>query len=459
MAKKLLFTVLSLLLAALLLFSCGCSSIPQLDESDMSLDDLFSSVQADLFGEHDQVCSTVTVSLPRHSGYHPIEDKTAYETLSTDMQREAYAAIEDSVFNITNEPGGSLGRYALKRAYIPALTSAELFMVKEAVVADHPEVFWINATYSLGQNMHDGKYLVLYTNFDYTAITERVKALEQAVASLLKEIPGDLDEYNRELIIHDCLVRDTAYAEEAADLTDYSYLDAATVYGALVNKRALCGGYSYALKLMLNRVGISSSIVKGIGKDVGHMWNLVRIDDNWYHIDVTWDDPITLTADTLSRYDYFNVTDEIIAADHLTSENYSALTDELISKQGGKGMNFFNFDLPECTSLDANYYMLNALDIGLLDDRGATLITDRMKGCCSNGESTFFVYFSSLPPTDQASDWLDSTLVSAMSSTNRSGIGRRISQCLRSKRSNDSSAWSSVYCIRIVYEEESDNEG
>lgn len=453
MAKKLSFSFLSILLCGVMLLMSGCSAISQLQDESISLDDLVSSIQADIFGEHDQVCSTVVVSLPRHSGYHPIEDKTAYDTLSTDAQREAYASIEESLFNITNEPGGSYGRYALKRAYIPDLTSGEIFMVKEAVIADHPEAFWINGTYSLGQNMHDGNYLVMYTNFDYTSITDRVKALEQAVASLLKEIPGDISEYDRELIIHDCLVRDTSYDEEAADLADYSYLDAATVYGALVNKKALCGGYSYAVKLLLNRVGVSSSTVKGISKNVGHMWNLVRVDDEWYHLDVTWDDPIILSAETLSRYDYFNVTDDIITIDHEISENYSALTEELIIKQGGKGMNFFNFDMPECTSLEANYYILNALDIGSLDDRGATLITDRMKGCCSNGDTTFFVYFSSMPPADETAAWLDGTLVSAMSAANRSGIGRRISQCLRSSRDNDSSAWSSVYCIRIVYEE------
>ena len=37
-----------------------------------------------------------------------------------------------------------------------------------------------------------------------------------------------------------------------------------------------------------------------------HIWNLVLLDDKWYHIDLTWDDPVYTNIDINKiEYDYF----------------------------------------------------------------------------------------------------------------------------------------------------------
>lgn len=68
-----------------------------------------------------------------------------------------------------------------------------------------------------------------------------------------------------------------------------------TAYGALANGKAVCQGYSFAYKLLLRRAGVPAVYV---GSDsMQHAWNMVQMENNgWYHVDVTWDDPILHTS-------------------------------------------------------------------------------------------------------------------------------------------------------------------
>ena len=69
-----------------------------------------------------------------------------------------------------------------------------------------------------------------------------------------------------------------------------------TSYGAFVNHNAVCQGYALAFKVLMDRAGIPCCYVSSDA--INHAWNMVRLDGNWYHVDVTWDDPIyTSTKD------------------------------------------------------------------------------------------------------------------------------------------------------------------
>ena len=66
---------------------------------------------------------------------------------------------------------------------------------------------------------------------------------------------------------------------------------AASLTGALINKRALCSGYAEALRNILAEIGIKSKFISG-GRDVaggGHAWNQVCLDGVWYNCDATND--------------------------------------------------------------------------------------------------------------------------------------------------------------------------
>lgn len=111
---------------------------------------------------------------------------------------------------------------------------------------------------------------------------------EQKVAEILDATVLDgMSQWQIALSIHDYLVTHFAYDET------YTYYEG---YDLLVRGTAVCNGYSYAYMDLLGRVGIQSVLAQSEAMD--HVWNLVNIGGQWYHVDVTWDDPIT------NRYGY-----------------------------------------------------------------------------------------------------------------------------------------------------------
>ncbi|MBE6765458.1 MAG: hypothetical protein E7546_06225 [Ruminococcaceae bacterium] len=432
----------------------GCSTLTHIMKGS-PIDDIFDACHADVFGAGDQIYSTVEIALPSHSAYTALGDKSAYASLTTDYQRQAYRSIEESIFRVTYDGGGSHGRYQLSRAKIPALTSAEIFMVKEAVLSDHPEVFWVTGNYTLGSNMRDGNYIVLYSYYSYDDIITRARTLEQKIAEALRSIPGGLSEFDRELAVHDYIVNNTEYDSDSVEFVD-SFTDASTSYGVFVNRKALCSGYSYAAKLLLNRVGIPCSVIKGVSKGTGHMWNIVCIDGLWYHLDVTWDDPISITAEPVCSYDYFNLTDEFISHDHEIAGGYELLTSEVIASQDENSSNFYNFPREKCIWDKANFYTVFATSINELNSDYKSLIARQMKECSLSGDTALYYRFPETMDNAVIENWLDSALSSAMASSNkdaRTDGGLRILRCSRVVRSEDSPQhWSKVYCVSLIFD-------
>ena len=71
-------------------------------------------------------------------------------------------------------------------------------------------------------------------------------------------------------------------------------------YQALVNKQSACYGYALLFMRVMEQMNIPCQIVicEDTGDGIGHAWNVVCLNENWYHIDVTWDDP---TKDVYGR--------------------------------------------------------------------------------------------------------------------------------------------------------------
>ena len=62
--------------------------------------------------------------------------------------------------------------------------------------------------------------------------------------------------------------------------------DSFTIYGCLVNKKAVCSGYTMAFQALATQSKIKSKVVEG----KNHSWNKVKVGKKWYHVDVCWND-------------------------------------------------------------------------------------------------------------------------------------------------------------------------
>lgn len=133
----------------------------------------------------------------------------------------------------------------------------------------------------------------------------RRKALEDKVIELLGDIDlSILSDYDKSLLVHDLVIKNTVYDDEVFDLilendkwTQESWdrmQEAGNAYGALILGKAVCGGYAQSYALLAKAVGLEAYYVEGMvdyeGKEIIHAWNRVKIEDQWLVVDTTWDD-------------------------------------------------------------------------------------------------------------------------------------------------------------------------
>lgn len=160
-------------------------------------------------------------------------------------------------------------------------------------------------------------YYVLQAYKNNTPIPKeekKAKLLYNVVKTVLDQyITDDMTDYEKELVLHDYLVKTCKYSKDIHQSPDN---DIYRAYGALVNKDAVCNGYAEALHLLFQCAGISSKFVSGTANGIDHAWNLVKIDEKWYHVDATWNDPMPDSGDKVI-HPYFNVTDDIISKSHV----------------------------------------------------------------------------------------------------------------------------------------------
>lgn len=436
----------------------GCATTAAITDGK-SFGQIIAAVKTDLFGSEEQECKQLSLSIPVRSGFDPIDDKSAYNSLTDATMREVYENIEQNICQISSEKDEKNGYYMLKYTPIPSeMEYDDIYIVKEAVINDHPEAFWVLGSYDIKNNFHDGNYLVLYSKYSYDEITAAFSEINSAVEHILAQIPDNADQLECERIIHNALVDEIEYSFEAA-ASDDSADDAFNIYGALVKKQAVCSGYAYAAKMLLNRVGIECHTVVGMSKNSGHMWNQVKINNNWYHLDVTWDDSETESDVLYSRYNYFNLTDDLVEVNHKIGKNFSEMVCEYTDDGVYITAELYNFDLNECSSIDANYYEMYAAHVGNMNSDAISAITDKIVDASKTKEDLVYIIFDDSISNEDAEAWLAnrsgkkySALAQSLANANRYAIGAKIKNCSLVRMSSDEeNIWTNLYAVRLVY--------
>lgn len=139
---------------------------------------------------------------------------------------------------------------------------------------------------------------------DLHSLTKREKET-LAAASLLAEKSKQEDDLSTALAIHDALCEMNDYTDDPSTEEDDNAI------GALLNGEANCDGYADAFYLTGTLAGLEIRYQQGKSleretdesyRDVGHLWNLLKIDGTWRLVDVTWDDD-----DDATVYTWFNI--------------------------------------------------------------------------------------------------------------------------------------------------------
>ena len=110
---------------------------------------------------------------------------------------------------------------------------------------------------------------------------------------------------------HDYIINHSKYDKDRSDNGIINY-QSDIAYGPLLQGYSLCGGYTDAMELFLEDLKVKSYKIS----NDKHVWNGANLNNNWYHLDLTWDDPITSNNQDILEYTYFLVNNK-----QLTSTN------------------------------------------------------------------------------------------------------------------------------------------
>lgn len=283
-----------------------------------------------------------------------------------DLYYPYYAMLESSMQELYCQIYANAQSLNASFAPVVDVTESQLYSVFEAVVGDHPELFWMDTGYQC-KRVRGGNIVEITLSFNELAgrLDSAKREFDQAAEEILQGARLLETESEQEKYVHDAIAQKASYRLSAA-LNQ-------SAYSALVNGETVCAGYSRAFQYVMQQLGIPCYYCTGYsGED--HAWNIIYMDGIFRNVDLTWDD-----GDVIS-YEYYNCSDRAFANTHMR-----------------KGLSVY---LPACPEEGTEGQQVSALDgiRGLinpnpirpltLEDRGELFPEDSKKNTASDQETT-----------------------------------------------------------------------
>ena len=256
----------------------------------------------------------------------------AYEEKSSvriDNKEEWLNAIKKANLNLENSITLNIRNFKAEEYELSQLKSYDVSTTaKGNVNEDRARI-----TYSFEYNPNYKMLRVLANEKLYSKLDLEEKQVYSAVKQTTEDIIKDCKtEYDRELAIHNFITDSYKYGPAGTNVPRRAH----TITGIVMDKEGICEAYANLFYMMCRLAKLDVQFVTGSANGIGHMWVMIKLDGDYYHVDVTSDDPAP-DVPYRERYDYFNVTDEDIARTHTWERE----------------------DYPRCTADKYNYHIYN----------------------------------------------------------------------------------------------------
>lgn len=148
------------------------------------------------------------------------------------------------------------------------------------IINDFPEFYYVSSSFewsSIGNKVT--KVFPCYSmSFDEWKNSDII--FRQGTEKALSNIDSSMDDMQKALVLHDYILNNSIYADDEKDI-------AHSAWGFFYNGRVVCAGLTLAYSYLLHQVGIESEYV--FTEKKAHAWNAVKINGNWYNVDLTFD--------------------------------------------------------------------------------------------------------------------------------------------------------------------------
>lgn len=246
------------------------------------------------------------------------------------LDNEKYTYIYDALVTAINQR-----RTDVKFSDVMRITAEDYLAVYQQIYNDELNMFFIDPKiqYAVQSSTRTVASAVIIYKHSSNEIARMEAEIDEEVNRVLSGITPNMSQYDIVKYFHDYICTNVVY-DDAADNCN-------NIYGAFVGKRALCQGMAKAFSYLCGKVGIETLTVTGDADGIAHMWNMVKIGGEWYHIDPTYDNAESETYGHYVRYDYFCLDDETINAKRDIYEQ--------------------DYSYPKAGATRCNYYVRNGL--------------------------------------------------------------------------------------------------
>ncbi|MDD4125925.1 MAG: transglutaminase domain-containing protein, partial [Eubacteriales bacterium] len=223
------------------------------------------------------------------------------------LNQSAYELIEEAVENLDDTVNISSCMVVYDQVHS---SSPELSEILERLRNNRPDFFYFSYSVNFSVMSSDGGHtyyitnITLFYDMNKDDIPAAINYVNGKIDGIIDDIAyiNELTQLQQALSVHDYLAVNFNY--------DYS-LDNADVYSMLSEKVGVCQAFTGLYMMILKKLGITVSWSSSA--DMNHIWNLVKLDGNWYHVDTTWDDSST----TGRVYHYYFLQSDAAWADPL----------------------------------------------------------------------------------------------------------------------------------------------
>lgn len=183
------------------------------------------------------------------------------------------------------------------------------------MLMDYGGLFWISGyQYNTYTSFDTVVGLEFQPNYIYTA--DETRELQAEVDAVVEEWMAGIslndDDYEKVKYVFETLIDRVDYC---LDSRDNQNILSVFLYGETV-----CQGYADAAQYLLQNLGISCAVVTGNAEGGNHAWNMVKLDGDYYYMDVTWGNSRYRSGEEEEKkhvnYAYLSTTLEDISKSH-----------------------------------------------------------------------------------------------------------------------------------------------
>ncbi|GEM_PF-6796267 len=201
------------------------------------------------------------------------------------------------------------------------VSSDEVFDTIEQVSNVNPEIMY----HKKSEYNTDGKLTIKYYQPPKTIRAHQEKVQKQVNYIVQNIVSDNMSDFQKVQAVHDHIIKNSRYCLNSREVGIEQAPESYSPYGVLVNGEGVCASYAGAMQLIMEEAGINCLYVLGEADNEGHAWNMVELGGDYYHLDLTWNDPLfdeevagegSIYGESDVQYKYFNVTDEEIGVSH-----------------------------------------------------------------------------------------------------------------------------------------------